>query len=99
MHHRHYYAFLWLLYTLVVYKANAKEDCTIANSDEECTSTTTTNSESEDLDRGSDNNKPTLTQLKATQKMFITSKSTTIIYITRLAKITIYIQIIRRRHS
>ena len=64
MHHRHYYAFLWLLYTLVV-KANAKEDCTIANSDEECTSTTTTNSESEDLDRGSDNNKsPTLKQLK-----------------------------------
>ena len=66
MHHRHYYAFLWLLYTLV-YKANAKEDCTIAShSDEECTSSTiTNNSESEDLDRGSNNNKsPTLKQLK-----------------------------------
>jgi len=68
MHHRHYYAFLWLLYTLVVYKTNAKEDCTIANSDEECASTTiTNNSESEDLDGGDTdvvNKPPTLTQLK-----------------------------------
>ena len=70
MHHRHYYAFL-MLYTLVV-KANANEDCTIANSDEECTSTTTNtnNCETEDLDRDDiDVNKPpTLKQLKQLKK-------------------------------
>ena len=60
-----YFAFLWLLYTLVVvYKANANEDCSIASHGEECTSTSNTNN-SEDFDRGSDNNKPpTLKQLK-----------------------------------
>ena len=73
MHHRQYYAFLWLLYTLVVYKANANEDCTIANhSDEECTSSTiTNNSESEDLDGGDTdvvNKPPTLKQLKKLKK-------------------------------
>ena len=100
MHHRQYYAFLWLLYTLVVYKANANEDCTIANGDEECTSTTNTNS-SEDLDRDNDNNNnksPTLKQLKQLKRCS-SLQNPRPLYTSQDWQRLQSIQIVRRRNS